>query len=56
MAKIILFGDSITAGYSKGKVTDQLTRRIKASFPAADVVNAGIPGETTREALLRGVP
>ncbi len=53
MTKIILFGDSITAGYSKGKVTDQLTRRIKASFPAADVVNAGIPGETTREALLR---
>ena len=53
MYKIILFGDSITAGYYHQEVTDLLTTRISQAFPLADVINAGIPGNTTVDALER---
>ncbi len=53
MKKIILFGDSITAGYAEGEITRILTDGIQQSFPQFEVINAGIPGDTTEEALQR---
>ncbi|QIL45838.1 esterase [Vagococcus coleopterorum] len=53
MEKVILFGDSITAGYTEGEITDELTKRISAKLTEVDVVNAGIPGDTTTGALVR---
>lgn len=50
---IILFGDSITAGYVAGEITDELTRRLAQLFPGEGFVNAGIPGDTTTGALGR---
>ena len=51
--RLILFGDSITAGYLAGEITDLLTRPVAAAFPAWQVINAGIPGDTAQSALLR---
>ncbi|MGO3733365.1 MAG: SGNH/GDSL hydrolase family protein [Vagococcus sp.] len=53
MRKIILFGDSITAGYEKGEIDTRLNELIMPFFPEYDVVNAGIPGDTTKDALKR---
>ncbi len=53
MKKIILFGDSITAGYKNGEITGALTERIQQELPEFNVINAGIPGETTIEGLKR---
>lgn len=50
---LILFGDSLTAGYLDGEITDELTKRLAAVFPEVPVVNAGIPGDTTTGALIR---
>lgn len=53
MRKIILFGDSLTAGYKDGMITDLLTAPIQRQFPENEIINAGIPGDTTRDALQR---
>lgn len=53
MTTLYLFGDSITAGYREGEITDALTKRVATAFPELEVVNAGIPGDTTIDALKR---
>lgn len=53
MLKIILFGDSITAGYEDGVTDFRLNEEIEAVYPNIEVINAGIPGDTTRGALNR---
>lgn len=53
MRKIILFGDSLTAGYKDGMITDLFTAPIQQSFSEDTLINAGIPGDTTRDALQR---
>lgn len=53
MLKIILFGDSITAGYEDGVTDFRLNEEIEANYPNCEVINAGIPGDTTRGALSR---
>lgn len=46
---IVLFGDSITAGYVHGEgVTQALTKRIAQAFQKYDVLNLGIPGDTSQ--------
>lgn len=51
--KLILFGDSITAGFYKGCITKKLTERLENYFPEWTVQNAGIPGDTTKGAVAR---
>lgn len=54
MKKIILFGDSITAGYKDGEIDVILNERIAENIDIeASITNAGIPGDTTRDALKR---
>ncbi|MGX6962600.1 SGNH/GDSL hydrolase family protein [Vagococcus xieshaowenii] len=54
MAKIILFGDSLTAGYNPEEMfTDELTRRVQDVFFDDHVINAGIPGDTAEQGLHR---
>ncbi|WEG73506.1 DUF459 domain-containing protein [Vagococcus intermedius] len=53
MTTLYLFGDSITAGYREGAITDALTKRVAVAFPELKIVNAGIPGDTTIDALKR---
>lgn len=58
MKKIILFGDSITAGYFIEAVSPILPNLIKATlrslqFEEVTVVNAGMPGDTTLDGLRR---
>ena len=53
MRKIILFGDSITAGYEDGITDFRLNEEIEEKYPDLEVINAGIPGDTTAGALLR---
>ncbi|AQP53572.1 hypothetical protein CBF34_00475 [Vagococcus penaei] len=53
MSKLILFGDSITAGYMGGEITLILNQHIKRYLPNLEVINAGLPGDTTRGAVGR---
>lgn len=53
MQKLFLLGDSITAGYYESEITDLLTKRIQQALPKFEVVNAGIPGDTTVDGLAR---
>lgn len=58
MKKIVLFGDSITAGYFKEAVSPVLTNLIKESLEGLDLeevtlINAGMPGDTTVDGLKR---
>lgn len=53
MKKIILFGDSITAGYENGVTDFRLNEEIEAVFTDIEVINAGIPGDTSQKALMR---
>lgn len=55
MQKLILFGDSITAGYTEGEITLKLNDAIGSRTLAYTIRNAGIPGDTTRDGLLRVV-
>ncbi|EST13728.1 hypothetical protein P343_02450 [Sporolactobacillus laevolacticus DSM 442] len=52
MQKIVCFGDSITAGWNGVQETRALTDRLERGLNCR-VVNAGIPGETTRQARSR---
>lgn len=51
MKKIVLFGDSITAGYEDGFIHPTLTALIQAFSKNWSIVNAGVPGFTTQDAL-----
>ncbi len=57
MTKLVLFGDSITAGYLGEAVSPVLTNLVKGrsfctkSIPGISIVNAGIPGDTTAGGL-----
>ncbi len=53
MKKIILFGDSITAGYENGLTDFRLNERIIRQVEEVEIINAGIPGDTTRGARKR---
>lgn len=53
MKRLILFGDSITAGYSEGEITLKLNERIAALEPNIEIINAGIPGDSTAGGLER---
>lgn len=50
-ATIVAFGDSLTAGYGSTKDNDYVT--VLSKTIAHPIVNLGIPGDTTENALLR---
>ncbi len=56
--KIVCFGDSLTYGYGvleKDIFSYQLSENLKKIYPKipCEVINSGINGQTTREALAR---
>ena len=58
MKKIVLFGDSITAGYGEEAITPILQNLITEDLAAQHyeevmIVNAGMPGDTTQDAMKR---
>lgn len=58
MKKIVLFGDSIIAGYFKEAVSPVLINLVKDNLQVlameeVTLVNAGMPGDTTRDGLKR---
>lgn len=53
---ILAIGDSLIAGYGLSNADSfpaQLERRLRASHPAAHVMNAGVSGDTTVDVLRR---
>ncbi len=53
---VLAFGDSLTAGYglpASQSFPAQLQALLRRSFPAAQVRNAGVSGDTTRSGLVR---
>ncbi|MDD9149448.1 GDSL-type esterase/lipase family protein [Sporolactobacillus sp. CQH2019] len=50
--KLICFGDSITAGWDGSRERPALTRRLEKGLKWL-IRNAGVPGETTEQALTR---
>jgi lysophospholipase L1-like esterase len=58
MKKLVLFGDSITAGYGEEAITPILQELIAKGIAAQnletiEIVNAGMPGDRTEEGLQR---
>ncbi|MBO0466322.1 SGNH/GDSL hydrolase family protein [Enterococcus plantarum] len=58
MKKIVLFGDSITAGYGEEAITPILQNLIieeltNKQYEEVTIVNAGMPGDTTKDAMKR---
>lgn len=58
MKKIVLFGDSITAGYGEEAITPILQNLITEelaikNYEEVMIVNAGMPGDTTQGAMNR---
>ncbi|MCB5956361.1 GDSL-type esterase/lipase family protein [Enterococcus sp. CWB-B31] len=58
MAKLVLFGDSITAGFFDEPASPILTNLVKEGLEAQKItdiaiINAGIPGDTTSGGLKR---
>lgn len=51
MQKIILYGDSILAGYRKGQATNLVTAALQKKLPQTLIINNSIPGATTEEGL-----
>lgn len=51
MKRIVLFGDSIMAGYHDGMVSSEFTNRIKDAFPANKVLNLSVAGFKTSDAV-----
>ena len=52
MKNIVLFGDSLTFGYGVYK-KDSFAYLLQNMFPKMSIINSGVNGDTTREALLR---
>lgn len=50
--KFLLFGDSLTFGYGVWE-KDNIETLIKSAYPQWDIINKGVNGDTTREALER---
>ncbi|MDM5155528.1 SGNH/GDSL hydrolase family protein [Bacillus sp. DX1.1] len=53
MKTLVCFGDSITADETFWDGTYRLTPRLQALFPNWKVINAGVPGDNTCDALQR---
>ncbi|EMI9087683.1 esterase [Bacillus cereus] len=53
MKTLVCFGDSITADETFFNGTPRLTPRLQEMFPNWKVVNAGVPGDNTFDALHR---
>lgn len=58
MKKLVLFGDSITAGYGEEAITPILQKLITEDLDAQNleeilIVNAGMPGDTTDDGMKR---
>ncbi|WP_297816997.1 GDSL-type esterase/lipase family protein [uncultured Lactobacillus sp.] len=51
MKKIILFGDSILAGFKDGIPTDAITSALQKRFPQFKILNHSVPGATSQEGL-----
>lgn len=51
MKKIILFGDSILAGFKDGMPTDIITNGLQEKVPNAKILNHSVPGATSEEGL-----
>ncbi|WP_125771117.1 SGNH/GDSL hydrolase family protein [Companilactobacillus furfuricola] len=51
MKRIVLFGDSIMAGYHDGMISSDFTNRIKDDFPSNKVLNLSVPGYKTSDAV-----
>jgi len=50
--KLLLFGDSLTFGYGVWE-KDNIETLIKSAYPQWQIINKGVNGDTTREALDR---
>lgn len=50
--KLLLFGDSLTFGYGVWE-KDNIETLLKSAYPQWDIINKGVNGDTTREALER---
>lgn len=53
MKKLICFGDSITAREVSDDGTERLTPRLRNALPEWEVINSGVSGNNTRDALAR---
>lgn len=51
--RLVCFGDSITADECFEDGEQRLTPRLREAFPDWQVINAGVSGDNTRDALLR---
>ncbi len=52
MKKIILFGDSLLAGYINGHATNIVTQGLQEKLPKFTIINNSVPGSTTEEAII----
>jgi len=53
MKKLVCFGDSITAGETFEDGAPRLTPRLRSALKNWEVINAGVSGDTTRDAVAR---
>lgn len=53
MNRIILLGDSITAGVIDGFPSTTFTHKLQAKFPQSEFINRGVPGDNTKNAQTR---
>ncbi|WP_436340910.1 SGNH/GDSL hydrolase family protein [Lactobacillus johnsonii] len=51
MKKLILFGDSLLAGYIDGHATNIVTQGLQEKLPNFTIINNSVPGSTTEEAI-----
>lgn len=51
MKKLILFGDSLLAGYINGHATNIVTQGLQEKLPNFTIINNSVPGSTTEEAI-----
>lgn len=53
MTKVVLFGDSLTAGVFEGHPTGIFTELLHDKFPDVEFINRGVPGDQSRNACKR---
>lgn len=51
MKRIILFGDSLMAGYKNNYATSVVTKAVQKEFPDIAIINKSVPGATSREGI-----